>query len=278
MGIPVQREMFTQPENNGWVRTLARFGFAAKGLVYVLIGALSLQAAFSGGGQTAGGREAVGVLGDQPFGQALLFIVGIGLLGYALWREVLALKDPGHVGKDAKGTAERVGWAVSGVISAGLALTAFQLALGHSSGGGDGSRTWVGKVMEQPFGGVLVGIAGLTVIGVAVQQFRKAMKSRFARDLSTQAMSPPERTWVFRMARVGLVSRGVVFSIIGAALIKAAIAHDPGQSKGVREALSTVAESPFGTVLLVLVAAGLCAYGVYMFFCTKYSKLAHPAA
>lgn len=276
MEFPVQREMFTQPENNGWVRTLARFGFAAKGVVYVLIGALSLQAAFGGGG-TAGGREAVGLLGEQPFGQALLFLVGTGLLGYALWREVLALKDPGHVGSDAKGTAKRVGWAVSGVISAGLALTAFQLALGQDTGGG-GSRTWVGKVMEQPFGGVLVGLAGLAVIGVAVQQFRKAMRSRFARDLSTQGMSPPERTWVFRMARVGLVSRGVVFSIIGAGLIKAALAHDPGESKGVREALSTVAGSPFGTALLVLVAAGLCAYGVYMFFCTKYSKLAHPAA
>ncbi|WP_437726994.1 DUF1206 domain-containing protein [Sorangium sp. So ce861] len=277
MEIPVGQNMFTQPENNGWVRTLARFGFAAKGLVYVLIGALSLQAAFSGGGRTAGGHEAVGVLGEQPFGQALLIVVGIGLLGYALWREVLAIKDPGHVGHDAKGKAERVGWAASGVISAGLAITAFQLALGRG-GGGDGSRTWVGKVMEQPFGGVLVAIAGLAVIAVAVQQIRKAMNSRFARDLSTQGMSPPERTWVFRMARVGLVSRGVVFGIIGAALIQAAIAHDPGQSKGVGEALSTVAASPFGPMLLVLVAAGLCAYGVYMFFCTKYSKLAHPAA
>ncbi|WP_437970031.1 DUF1206 domain-containing protein [Sorangium sp. So ce260] len=274
----MQPNLFTRPEDNGWVRTLARFGFAAKGLVYVLIGALSLQAAFSGRGGTAGGHEAVGVLGEQPFGQALLIVVGIGLLGYALWREVLALKDPGHVGHDAKGKAERVGWAVSGVISAGLALTAFQLALGRGGGGGDGSRTWVGKAMEQPFGGVLVGIAGIAVIAVAVQQIRKAMRSRFARDLSTQRMSPPERTWVFRMARVGLVSRGVVFGIIGAALIQAAIAHDPGQSKGVREALSTVATSPFGSVLLVLVAAGLCAYGVYMFFCTKYSKLAHPAA
>ncbi|WP_437579567.1 DUF1206 domain-containing protein [Sorangium sp. So ce887] len=278
MEIPVRPNMFTQPENNGWVRTLARFGFAAKGLVYVLIGALSLQAAFSGGGRAAGEHEAVGVLGEQPFGQALLIVVGIGLLGYALWREVLALKDPGHVGHDAKGTAERVGWAVSGVISAGLAITAFQLALGRGSGGGDGSRTWVGKVMEQPFGGVVVGIAGLAVIAVAVQQLRKAMRSRFARDLSTQRMSPPERTWVFRMARVGLVSRGVVLGIIGAALIQAALAHDPGQSKGVGEALSAVAASPFGSVLLVLVAAGLCAYGVYMLFCTKYSKLAHPAA
>ncbi|WP_437633952.1 DUF1206 domain-containing protein [Sorangium sp. So ce854] len=270
--------MIARPEHNGWVRALARFGFAAKGLVYVLIGALSLQAALSGGGETAGGREAVGVLGEQPFGQALLILVGIGLLGYALWREVLAIKDPGHVGHDAKGKAARVGWAASGVVSAGLALSAFQMALGEGGGAGDGHRTWVGKVMEQPFGGVLVGVAGLAVIAVAVHQLRKAMKSRFAKDLRTQDMSPPERAWVFRMARVGLVSRGVVFGIIGAALIKAALAHDPGQSKGVREALATVAASPFGTALLVLVAAGLCAYGVYMLFCTKYSKLAHPAA
>ncbi|WP_437680094.1 DUF1206 domain-containing protein [Sorangium sp. So ce131] len=260
------------------MRTLARVGFAAKGLVYVLIGALSLQTALRGGGQTAGGREAVGVIGEQPFGQVLLFVVGIGLLGYALWREVLAIKDPGHVGHDAKGTAERVGWAVSGVVSAGLALTAFQLALGRDSGRGGGSETWVGTLMEQPFGGVLVGLAGAVVIGVAVAQIRKSMKCRFARDLDTERMSSPERTWVFRMARIGLISRGVVFGIIGSALIKAAIAHDPGQSKDVDDALATLATSPFGTVLLVLVAAGLCAYGVYMFFCTRYSKLSHPAA
>ncbi|WP_159396878.1 DUF1206 domain-containing protein [Sorangium cellulosum] len=260
------------------MRTLARVGFAAKGLVYVLIGALSLQTAIRGSGETAGGREAVGVIGDQPFGQVLLFVVGIGLLGYALWREVLAIKDPGHVGRDAKGTAERVGWAISGVVSAGLALTAFQLALGHDSGRGGGTATWVGTLMEQPFGGVLVGLAGVAVIGVAVAQIRKSMKCRFARDLDTARMSPTERTWVFRMARGGLISRGVVFGIIGSALIKAAIAHDPGQSKDLNDALATVAASPFGTVLLVLVAAGLCAYGVYMFFCTRYSKLSHPAA
>ncbi len=277
MEIPMPRHVITRPEDNGWVRMLARFGFAAKGLVYVLIGALSLQAAFRGGGDTAGGREAVGVLGDQPFGQVLLFIVGIGLVGYALWREVLAIKDPGHVGHDAKGMAERVGWAVSGVISAGLALTAFQLALGRDTGGG-GTETWVGKVMEQPFGGVLVGVAALAVLFVAAMQIRKAMRSRFARDLNTQLMSPPERTWVFRAARIGLVARGVVFGIIGMALGKAALAHDPGQSKDVDGALATVASSPFGATLLVVVAAGLVAYGVYMFFCTRYSKLAHPAA
>lgn len=50
MRIPVRQNMFAQPEECGWVRTLARFGFAAKGLVYVLIGALSHQAVFSGGG------------------------------------------------------------------------------------------------------------------------------------------------------------------------------------------------------------------------------------
>src|SRR5690606_12620929 len=67
-----------------WVEKLARAGYAAKGVLYVTIGSLALMLAVGEGGQTAGSRDALAMLGQQPFGQILLFVMAVGLAGYAL--------------------------------------------------------------------------------------------------------------------------------------------------------------------------------------------------
>src|SRR5687768_2188714 len=96
--------------NNHWVHKLARAGFAAKGVVYFLVGTLALQAAFSGG-KPAGKEGATREIGNLPFGDVLLVITGIGLLGYALWRAIEAAFDPDH-----EGALLRVAHVVSSVV------------------------------------------------------------------------------------------------------------------------------------------------------------------
>lgn len=67
-----------------WVEKLARRGYGAKGIVYIVIGFLAVEAAFNRGGQTTNSQGALASIAAQPFGQLLLGLVGVGLAGYAL--------------------------------------------------------------------------------------------------------------------------------------------------------------------------------------------------
>lgn len=74
-----------------WARRAGRFGFAARGVVYLLIGVFLLRAALQTDPQEAGGLgEALRTLGDQPYGPWLLGVVAGGLIVYALFALVLA--------------------------------------------------------------------------------------------------------------------------------------------------------------------------------------------
>ena len=151
---------------------LARAGYLTKGVVYAIIGVLAFQAAIGSGGQTSGSRGAIRQIAEQPFGQVLLILTAIGLLGYAVWRLIQAIKDPEGKGSDGEGIAKRVGYAISGAIYAFLAFYAASIVFGWStgsSGGSDGGKeAWTAQLLAQPFGQWLVGLVGAIVIGVGV--------------------------------------------------------------------------------------------------------------
>ncbi|MGB3755988.1 MAG: DUF1206 domain-containing protein, partial [Rivularia sp. (in: cyanobacteria)] len=132
-----------------WVERLARFGYASKGAVYFIVGLLAVQAAFGKGGQTTDTEGALKSLVQQPFGQILLGLVAIGLMGYVIWRFVEAINDPEHKGKDLKGIAIRLAYVANGLAYAGLAWTAVQIAMGSaSSGDGDAKQDWTARLLN----------------------------------------------------------------------------------------------------------------------------------
>jgi Domain of Unknown Function (DUF1206) len=106
-----------------WIVPLARFGYAAKGAVYIIIGALAAMAAFNRGGRTTDPQGAFEEILSQPYGQILLGVIAVGLAGYALWCFIQAFKDTENKDSGAKGILIRCGYGVVGLIHASLALT-----------------------------------------------------------------------------------------------------------------------------------------------------------
>src|SRR5579871_1967528 len=135
------------------VERLARLGYAAKGVVYLIIGILALEAAFSLGGKVTDSRGALATLFHAPFGQFLLALVAVGLAGFALWRLIQALADPEHRGSNAKGIARRLGEFISGVAYALLAYASFQMLAGIKSQASSTQSTqdWTARFMSEPF-------------------------------------------------------------------------------------------------------------------------------
>ncbi len=153
------------------IEYVARAGYAARGVVYLLVGGLAVLAAFGRGGQAEDSRGALQWLLGVPLGDVLLAAIGGGLLGYAIWRSIQATKDTDHHGKDAKGMAIRAGMLSSAVTHTLLAFFAISLIFTFeaSSSGGGGSQGVADWLMKQPFGRWLVGGAGLILVGVGLR-------------------------------------------------------------------------------------------------------------
>jgi hypothetical protein len=271
----------TQPsfDSSDWIERFARFGFAAKGVVYAVVGILAAQAAFTAGGETTDPQGALQSIVTQPFGQVLLGLIAIGLAGYVLWRFLEAILDPEGIGSDAKGIAKRLGYATSGFIYAGLAFSAVKLAAGSVGNGSDGdssAQDWTARILSQPFGQWLVGLGGAFAIGLGFYFFYEAFSAKFCKELKIREMSSTERKTATWFGRVGITARGIVYTIVGIFLITAARQSNPNQARGVGGALGALAEQPYGPWLLGVVALGLILYGVYMGLYAKYRRITAP--
>lgn len=258
---------------NPWMERFARLGFAAKGIVYALVGLLAAQAAFGIGGKKTDTEGALRTIVTQPFGQVLLSLVAIGLLGYALWRLVEAVADPDHKGNDVKGLLQRCSYAGNGLIYVGLALTAVRIAVGTADRSSHASQDWTARLLAQPFGQWLVGTVGALFIGLGFYQFYEAYKAKFRQQLKLHEMSQAEQTWTTRLGRLGLAARGVVFVVIGFFFIRAAQQSDSKHVQGLGGALESLAQQPYGAWILGIVAIGLIAYGLYYIVQARYRQI-----
>ena len=251
-----------------WIEKTARFGYAAKGVVYCLIGALTAMAAFGLGGQKASKTDVFKTIIEQPFGKVLLAIVGAGVLAYSAWRFIQAIRDTEQKGSDAKGIAVRLGFVISGLIYLAMAYTAFAMVVPEIGGGGSGGgqQSMVAKLLNEPFGQLAVGVIALLITGKGVYQLYKAFSGSFMKNIHT---SGEFREMFNRAGRIGYTARGIILGIIGYFFIRAALQSDAGEVHGTSEAF-TFLENSMGAVLMGIVALGLVAYGVFMFVKARY--------
>ena len=209
---------------------------------------------------------------DQPFGQILLILVTLGMMGYVVWRFFQAFGDIDNKGNNTNARFTRAGYAFSGVVYASLAFYAARLALGGPQGGGDGNQRQfiVSKVLSFPAGEWLIGIAAVLVFLNGIRQIYKGISGKFCKNVH---LIRSEYSNVYKKAGVlGYVSRGVVLLVIGYFFFRAAITHNGEAIQGTGEAFNFL-EDNFGTLLLAIVAIGLIGYGVFQFVKAKYQKI-----
>lgn len=245
--------------------TFTRLGFAARGLLYILIAYLAIVV-----GRNAGSADVLRSMADGGVSRLVLVLIALGLLSYGAWRCLEAALDLEGAGDGAKGAANRVGHGLSGVVHVFMGLLAASLAFGlvSSGEGGDGADKASDMVMDLPAGSLLLRAAAVGFIVGGCAQAWSAYRLRFLKQLASRAASRP---WVRWVGRLGYVARGIVFVLIGLLLWKAAGAHDPERAGSVGEALASLSG-----VKRLLVAAGLGFFGVFSLVQAFYRRITNP--
>jgi hypothetical protein len=272
-GSRVNIPMGIDADARAWIVGLGRLGYAAQGVVYLILGTLACRAAMQGHAETPDHHSAFEKLADGPFGKTMLSIVALGLAGYAVWRFIQTVRDTENKGSDLKGLTFRFGYFVSAITHFFLAVTAARMVDSSSTSHGATEESLTAQLMAQPFGRWLAGLIGLAVIGFALYQFYASYKAKFREHLNTHEMSATERTWAIRAGRWGLAAHAVTFLIIGGFLVHAAVKADPGKAQGLGDALQTLENQPFGPWLLLIVGAGLLLYGVFQLTQARYRRM-----
>ena len=240
-------------------RWLVRLGFAARGLVYLLIGYLALTASRG----DKGPEGAFNWLQDVPLGVPLLYLSALGLLAYALYRLASLVFDIENYGTRGKGLGKRLGNGASGVAHLLLAWTAFQFAQGDKQvPSGGGAEQAAGSLLTFPFGSVLLGLIGLGFVAAAALQAKSALTGSFMKRVAGNAPS-----FAKPLGHAGHAARAVVFAIVGWSLMQSAWFSSTAQVKTLGEAVSSLAGS--GTIY-TLVAIGLLLFGLFSLAIARY--------
>ncbi|WP_454050486.1 DUF1206 domain-containing protein [Cellulomonas sp. Marseille-Q8402] len=235
----------------------ARLGYAASGVLHLLLAWVTVQLAWTSGGEQADQSGALQQVAGNGLGKALLWVLLVGFVLLALWQATEAIAW-GEAKDRAKAAAKAVTYAV-------LAWTTVSV-LTSGSGGGSGGAT--SSLMSSGLGRVLVGLVGAGVVVVGGYHVVKGWKEKFLEDLES---SPAP--WVRTAGKVGYIGKGGALAVVGVLLVVAAVQSDPEKAQGLDAALHALAGLPFGAVLLTLIALGFAAYGVYAFGRARHAKV-----
>ncbi len=267
--MPDTKKAARQAENSDVVSGLARFGLASRGLVWLVVGGLALQVALGGHAQ-ADKNGALAAIKDKPFGSLLLVGLVVGFLGYAAWR--LLEGAVGHREEDdPKRLLKRLASLARGLVYLGLAGSTAKFLL--SGGGQDKTEPLTARVMAATGGQTLVFLVGAGFVVGGLVMAARAFTQEFEDRLKTGDMPGWLRTATRGIGTVGLASRGLVFSLIGAFLVRAAVTFDPNKAKGLDASLKALAGQPFGPVLLSVMAFGLLAFALWSFLEARYRDI-----
>jgi hypothetical protein len=241
---------------------LTRLGFAARGLLYLVIAWLVIRTGRSE--DLKGALEYVGEGG----GKWLLIAMTAGFIAYGLWRLADAALNIEAHDDDKSGAVKRVGAAGSGLIYLFLAWSAIRLITAGNSSGGGGTEQGTQTALNLPGGGAIVVIGGLILICVGVYQLVKAAKATFLKHLEGQIANADWAKWA---GRLGYAARGIIFLITGWFLLRAGLDEQASESGGMEQALNWL-----DPTTAVVVAIGLAFFGIFSLIEARYRVIHSP--
>jgi hypothetical protein len=267
------KEAAREAESSRTFRRLARGGFAANGLVHILVGALVLVVAFGGDVESdqAGAFRAIGAV---PLGFVALWIIAIALWALAAWHAVEGLLARAPSG-GARGAASK--WRIrisewgQAIVFAALGAVSAAVAVGARPDAEAAVEAASRGILSIPGGAFLLGAIGVGFFVTGVVFVVMGARRTFRGVISI----PPGARGraVTALGIVGFVAKGIALAIIGVLLTVAAVRIEPDAAGGLDGAIAALLDLAYGPWLAGIVGAGLIAYGVFCCFRARYARL-----
>jgi hypothetical protein len=233
-------------------------GLAARGVLYLALAFVSLELAFGHSNRGADTRGALHELSGSTVGAVLLALLALGFAAFALWHLFVACSGNAEPSRRLADAARAF---IYGVLSA---VAVSFLTTGERSGNSDRTdQTWTARVLDWSIGSVLIGAVGLVIVGAGCYLVWRALRDGPQDEKAVLEAAPRETPALHRLGAIGNIARGAVLAAIGVFLLVAAVQHDPGETVGLDGTLKRLLNESFGGVLVVLVALGFAAFGVY---------------
>jgi hypothetical protein len=251
-----------------------RFGYAARGFVYVSIGVIAVLAAVERVPQAEGSLGAVEAWADWPLGLVLLGAAGFGLYGFAGWRLLQSVFDAERQGTTPKALATRAGQAVSGVVYGTLGFSVFSAMdllddLADPEEGASEQEA-AAQALAIPGGEWLIIGVGVFILAAGLANLVKAIRGgladRLVCDAAVRRVAEP-------VGRLGYGARGAAFAVMGVMLVQAGLHANAAEAAGLAEALQALERAPWGNGLLIGVALGLLAFGAFALMEARYREI-----
>jgi hypothetical protein len=255
----------------------ARAGYAARGFVYLSIGALAAMAAIELARSPAGSLGAVAALAEWPLGLLWIAVIAGGLICFSGWRALQAIFDADRQGKDPKALISRAGQAISGLVYGGLAWSLLEALDGlddvSEMADDRAAREQAAGMMDLPFGRWLVIGLGLFILGAGIANLIKTFGKGFGEKLGC---NPKIQRWARWIGRIGYGARGLAFAPLGYLFIKSGWTAEAGEARKLGGALQLLEAQPLGSPILFLTGVGLAAFGVFAMIEARWRRIDPP--
>ncbi|HEX7429641.1 MAG TPA: DUF1206 domain-containing protein [Mycobacterium sp.] len=250
----------------------ARVGFAASGVLHLLVAFIILRLAFGSGGN-ADQSGALATLAGQPGGAVMLWVAAVGLLALGLWRvgeAVIGSKPGERSGQEQDDSpawkrAKSLGLAI---VNFAIAFSAARFAMGIGQSSSQQNAGLSAQLMQSGWGKTLLIAVGLGVAAIGGYHVYKGASKKFLKDLRTSG-----GTGITAVGVTGYVAKGLVLVGAGLLVVAATLQADPSKAAGLDAAVKTLGQAPFGKVLLILAALGIAAFGAYSFVRSRYGRM-----
>jgi hypothetical protein len=270
MGARPVNGVFDRATDSTAFEYTARAGFAASGVLHLLVAYIILRLAFGSGGN-ADQSGALATLAAQTGGAVMLWVTAAGMVALGLWRvaEAVIGSKPGEArGRDDSSGWKRVKPLGLAIVNFAIALSAARFAMGGGQSSGQQNAGVSARLMQSGWGKLVLVAVGLGVVAVGGYHIYKGVSKKFFKDLRVVG-----GTGTTAVGVAGYVAKGAVLAGAGLLVIVATVRADPAKAAGLDAAVKTLGEAPFGKVLLVVAAAGIAAFGAYSFVRSRYGRM-----
>lgn len=252
------RQRVRRASHSRVVRSLARAGLIASGVVHVLIGVLGMSVA-NGIRVRADQSGALEAVADAPGGYILLWVATVALLGLGLWQWSGALTAGPDESKifprKLRDHAKALGF-----VGVGLACLAF--AVGSRPDAAEGAKTLSSTLISMPGGVFVLAAIGAVVGGVGIAFISRGVSRRFREDID-----PPEGPWGRVVVAIGIIGhtmKGIALVTVGLLFVGGAVFTDADWTTGLDGAIRWLAALPTGPWPLFAISAGFMIHGLYL--------------